>query len=198
MISKVTLHKSFAKRVGSKNQRTFVFKPGVNLLVGSNGSGKSSLIQAILLHCNLSSNYESKQMKAQKAEVTVISSPINVSKYDFEKDNVRTLSYFGKDTALQLASMRLSHGETNNIILQGLAASKQVEQQLVILDEPDQALDLTSIQRLFTILKECKAPQMIVSAHNPLLVLLGRKDFNIIELEKGYVNKVYEAVQKTL
>ena len=63
MLVKIRLTGEWAARVGAKNQRTFRFKPGVNLLVGPNGSGKSTVITAIMKHV---SKFEREREEAEK------------------------------------------------------------------------------------------------------------------------------------
>lgn len=188
MLVRIRLTKKWAERVGAKRQRTFDFKPGVNLLVGPNGAGKSTVIEAIMKH---TSKWENDRKKAQKEVPMETSAPIGVAKFDFEKDNPRTMGYFGNSMAFQIGSKWKSHGEVNRVLIGGFD-DDLLEDKLVILDEPDQALDFDGAALLLEKLKASQSPQMIVSVHHPLLVCSS--DFHVIELEEGYAGRVYAAM----
>lgn len=188
MLVRIRLTKKWAERVGAKRQRTFDFKPGVNLLVGPNGSGKSTVIEAIMAHTSKS---ERDRKKAQKEVPMETNAQIGVAKFDFEKDNPRTMSYFGSAIAFQVGSKWKSHGEVNRALIGGFDDGS-LEDKLVILDEPDQALDFDGAALLLEKLKASQSPQMIVSVHHPLLVL---SDLHAIELEEGYRERVREAMK---
>lgn len=192
MLVKIRLTGEWAVRVGAKNQRTFRFKPGVNLLVGPNGSGKSTVIAAIMKHV---SEFEREREEAEKEVPMVTSSQISIAKLDFEKDNPRTKSYFVEGlVGFQVGSMYRSHGETNREIVDSFD-DNAMQGRLMLLDEPDQALDLDGVALLLRKLELCPAAQMIVSVHHPSLVLSG---FNIVELEEGYCSRVYTAMSKVV
>lgn len=189
MLVKIQMKGKWAERVGAKTQRTFYFKPGINLLVGPNGSGKSSIIAAIRNHATARTDHDKE--KAMKDAPMETSGPIGLLAMDFEKDNPRTKSYF-MDGAMgfQVGSMYRSHGETTRAIVDGFD-SDEMKDKLVILDEPDQALDFDGAVLLLEKLKASPAAQMVVSVHHPLIVLSG---FYAIELEEGYRDRVYTTV----
>jgi predicted ATPase len=189
MIINIRMTGKWAKRVGAKTQRTFEFKPGVNLLVGPNGSGKSSIIAAIKAHVSIR---DRKNKLAEKAPIET-SAPIKILMMDFEKDNPRTKSYLmgGGTTGFQVGSMYCSHGETTRAIVKGFE-SDEMKDVLVIVDEPDQALDFDGVKLLIEKLRASPAAQMIVSVHHPLVVL---SEFHVIELEQGYRARVREEMK---
>ena len=140
------------------------FVPGVNLLVGDQGSGKSSLLKAIQAGGASAKN-------AQGPQVQLCCTPCRTKFFDFEKDNPRTKAYFGSDIRAQVGAMFSSHGETNRAIIKGLDGLEAGD--LVMMDEPDTALSLRSCKMLvqkFVTLAE-RGIQIIAAVHNPWVIL---------------------------
>ena len=186
MIISVTLKDSFAKRVGSKKPKKFNFKTGVNLLVGPNGSGKSTVLEAI---------YEKSCRPFSYAEVET-SGPVGVYYFDLEKGNVRTKNTLDNDglAGFQVMSHFRSHGQVNKDLVKGLLDSEKIRDGVSMLDEPDQALDYDGIISLSSWLSRSKAKQIIVSVHNPLLVL--DPSFHVIEMRRGYCKKMRNSIRE--
>lgn len=153
----------------------FTFRPGVNLLVGDQGCGKSSLLQAIAAASKAKKyTYERGLEKRVKVRTT----SIKCGGFDFEKDNRRTQSYFDSDLQTQLSLMFSSHGQGNLRILQEIADTSNL---LLFLDEPDMALSIRSIVKLANIFKTAanKSCQIIAAVHNPILI----QEFEVYSLE---------------
>jgi predicted ATPase len=159
---------------------TVEFKPGVNIIIGPNGSGKSTILEILSKHHS-------------SANITT-SGPIDFMSFDFEKDNIRTKSYIGDNAMAQLAAKFKSHGQVTRSLLKVLVDDESTG-KVMILDEPEQALDIDGIILLNKYLKKTKASQIILSTHNFYLILNNPK-FNIIELESGYTNKIKQFVNK--
>ena len=142
---------------------TVAFVPGVNLLVGDQGCGKSSLLKAI--------QEGGSPTKSRKGPQVQIQCTTCHSKFfDFEKDNPRIQASFGSDVRAQVGAMFSSHGETNRAILKCLDDVKAGE--LVMMDEPDTALSLRSCKMLvqkFVTLAE-RGAQIIAAVHNPWVI----------------------------
>lgn len=71
----------------------------------------------------------------------------------------------------------------------------------LMMDEPDRNLDINNIKQIHTILSNPKDNgQIIVTLHNPLLIysLLKMPDINVIELTKGYKNKIVKTINEIL
>jgi predicted ATPase len=145
---------------------TFEFRPGVNLLVGDQGCGKSSILQAIAASCK-HKKYTYDRGLSKKIEV--VGTPCTAGGFDFEKDNRRTLSYFGDDIQFQLAAMFHSHGQSNMAMLENLSTAAGT---MIFLDEPDMALSIRSIKRLADIFLALAANgcQVIAAVHHPFLI----------------------------
>jgi predicted ATPase len=151
MIYQIKFKKRF--RCFEENE-TVEFRPGVNLLVGDQGCGKSSLLLAL---------------KEDKKTCDIVVEPGSFGFFDFEKDNPRTLPYFGKDIQFQVSSMYSSHGQSVRALLSGL--SKITNQKVVMLDEPDSACSPRTAYWLADILaKSAKTMQIIASIHNPIII----------------------------
>jgi len=158
-----------------KKDQVVPFRPGINLLVGNQGSGKSSLIQAIQA-AGTSKNTIGTDFHcaAGKAVITATESCTTFA-FDFERDNYRTKGYFDGDTTFHIKAMFVSHGEQNIAILKTL---HQLSDVVIILDEPDMALSIQSIVQLAEILKDAagRGCQIIAAIHNPLLIELAGKN----------------------
>jgi predicted ATPase len=137
----------------------FEFTPGINLLVGDQGAGKSSLIT--LFKWALNDNKEFERI----AHISV-EGKIQLRLFDFEADNPRTRSYC--QHAADVYMRFQAHGNCVLAILDVLGEEIDTVKAFV-LDEPDMALSIRSINKLVGILKSTKH-QVISSAHNPLLI----------------------------
>lgn len=143
---------------------TFSFRPGVNLLVGEQGCGKSSVL-------SLLNDYG--QMDHAKETIDIHCDYIKTRYFDFEKGNPRTLNYFDHKigTANQIGLMWASHGQANNAIL-GPLADPKLTGMLFLFDEPDMALSIRSCLKLVNLFKSAAQNkcQILAAVHNPILI----------------------------
>ena len=192
MIKRITFSGAYAKRVGAELSKTIEFKLGVNLLVGPNGSGKSTVFEAIQVKArDIKTGIANKDIKID------ISEPISTNYFDFEKHNLRTKGFFEKgSTMLQAASKFKSHGEVNRFLAEKMLGDENVKGSCLLLDEPDQALDMDGVVHLLTWLKSCDAKQAIVAVHHPLLVL--QQDMHVIEMRDGFVRDMREHLSRVV
>lgn len=155
----------------------FEFRPGVNLLVGDQGCGKSSLLKAI--HVGGTKAKGLSGDKQPRNSVLIEASPIKMYKFDFEKDNLRTQSYFGDNVQFQVASMWSSHGECTRAIIIGVEEASEV---LFLLDEPDVALSIRSCNQLVTTFKGAaeRGCQILASVHSLAVI---QQFVNVYSLE---------------
>jgi predicted ATPase len=133
------------------------FNPGINLLVGDQGSGKSSLIQEIVNHVN-----------RRDIHSNLVHDTDLVHYYDFEKSNLRTKSYV--DTLSDIKSRFVSHGEFNLNVVIGLASKEK--DAVFLMDEPDTALSIRSISVLVKTFAQMalNGCQVIAAVHNPYII----------------------------
>ena len=143
-----------------KEFQVFDFRPGVNLLVGDQGCGKSSLLKTI--------KDAGPTSVCDRAVVLTDSKCVSYF-FDFEKGNPRTLGYFADDIMGQAGMMFSSHGQANMAMINGL---DQAAECLVMVDEPDSALSIRSCVKLVAKLKnlEQRSAQVIAAVHNPVVI----------------------------
>jgi predicted ATPase len=146
---------------------TIVFRPGVNLLVGDQGTGKSSLLQAIAA-TSKARKYQYQFDLAKKVKVNA--DKIECGGIDFEKDNPRIRpDPSDKNIKARLAALWSSHGQTNNALLRGIAGFSNM---LIFMDEPDMALSIRSIHNLVGLFNGAasRGCQIVAAVHNPMLI----------------------------
>ena len=149
--------------------QVLTFEKGVNLLVGEQGSGKSTLIS--LLRDRVGTKFKAE---LSHRVMDVVMQPCYVRWLDFEKDNPRTQTEIGLHDAFLLGSMSVSHGQTMLAMLHGLATvlSETEGRTLLLLDEPDMALSIRSVHRLAALLQRAAddGHQVIAAVHNPIVI----------------------------
>jgi|SRR6185436_12189063 len=162
MLEKVFFKKDF--RIFSHKDE-FIFHPGVNLLVGDQGTGKSTLFY--LLAGN-------RQFSNVIQYTTTANSSVPIRFFDFEKHNPRSSSalYTENEDKLnaQLGLMFSSHGQGVNAIIK--AATQFKAPMVLMMDEPDMALSPRSAKKLvetFQLLSQ-KGIQIIAAVHNPIVI----------------------------
>lgn len=149
------------------------FNPGVNLVVGRNGCGKSSMFEAI--------RNELEHGTGQNARLS-------------RDPTVPHLWYSGSlATADAAVSLRGSEGSTlsaghashGELLQRHLQALTNIEGEAVVLmDEPDIGLDFFAIAELAkTIVAKSDTVQFIVATHSPLLMTMT-KNVNFICLDR--------------
>lgn len=158
MLESVVFKNKF--RIFAKGEK-FEFKPGINLLTGDQGSGKSSLLFLL-----------SQNRKDTVQINTVGNKAVESRSFDFEKDNPRLQSLTGGESEYnsRIRLMFSSHGESVNAVIN---AAKQWKAPLVILmDEPDMALSPRSIKKLVETYRSLAdaGMQIIAAVHNPIII----------------------------
>ncbi len=147
------------------------FKPGVNLIVGDQGSGKSSLFQAIQLRgMEKAASWKLPPISEVPALIDFRGDPIQSFVFDFEHDSYRTKPFFDDDFTFHLNAMHRSHGE---MVVAMFKTLEEIDKPyFVLVDEPDMALSIRSCLRLVRIFKHVAelGGQVIATAHNPILI----------------------------
>lgn len=145
------------------------FEKGVNLLVGEQGTGKSTLIT--LLRDRVGNKFKAE---LSHRVMDVVMQACYVRWLDFEKDNPRTQAEIGIHDAFLLRSMSVSHGQTMLAMLNGLERVLQEVpgRTLLLLDEPDMALSIRSVHHLARLLQRAAddGHQVIAAVHNPIVI----------------------------
>jgi predicted ATPase len=150
------------------------FRVGVNLLVGEQGCGKSSLI-SLLRSLGEGSRMGGKYERERTLGIIVFTAQTcQLRGFDFEKDNPRTQSGFGDNVGFQVASMFSSHGEASRALQNGIIEDLETatEPRLLLLDEPDMALSPRSAHALAAAFRDAgvRGHQIIAAVHNPILI----------------------------
>ena len=156
------------------------FRPGVNLLVGNQGTGKSSLFEAIQIR----GMKKPKGLHLPPADTVPViidfqGEAVPVFAFDFEHDNYRTKSFFEDDISFHVGAMRSSHGE---MVLAMLRELELVDKKMLVLfDEPDMALSIKSCRRLVRCFNHVAdlGGQVIATAHNPILILSYEQVYSV-------------------
>lgn len=161
-----------------KNYRCFKegarldFRAGINLLVGDQGCGKSSLLQMLAALGGLGSERHLRDEMQKTATVEV--SPVRAGYFDFEKHNPRIQAALGMghgyDDMTQLSSMFCSHGEFSRSYVAG--AVRVQGPALLFWDEPEGGLSLRSVLALASGLLSSaeRGVQWVVATHHPVLI----------------------------
>ncbi len=153
------------------------FRPGINLLVGDQGCGKSSLLQSI------NALRRARPGDREKPTISVVTKGnIQLTFYDFEKDSPRVATHFSGDNKsfeFEVSALFMSHGQAVNTVLRSLEAAKQ--KLTMILDEPDMALSIRSVSKLVRTFKALDEAghQVIAAVHNPLLIMAFSPVFSV-------------------
>lgn len=115
--------------------------------------------------------------------------------------NVLLDDMFSKKKMVSMASIieGLEKTKTVKNILDSFIKN-QVDDMLttVLMDEPDQGLDIENIKEIYGVLTANREDtQLIAAIHNPLLIYkLSKLDFvNIVETTPGYLKSIYDFVE---
>jgi len=150
---------------------TLTFRSGLNLLVGDQGSGKSTALRLIINSAKSGALDRHDRADAEKVCKLRVD-PMRVMSFDFEKDNPRVSAHFSDrmDYGAQITSRWKSHGEFTNMVLHALL---QIDKPTILLvDEPDMALSMRSITKLIDIFKDVvsKGCQVLAAVHHPWII----------------------------
>ena len=179
------------------------FDESVTFFVGENGTGKSTLIEAIAVRAGYNGEGGSKNLNFETRQtVSNYSQYMSIAKAGYEKDGffLRAESFYNVATQLEDLGFDLdayggkslheqSHGESFLALVQNRFGGNG----LYILDEPEAAL---SPSRQLTLLAEIKQlvdmnSQFIIATHSP--ILMAYPNATIYEIsEKGIEKVKYE------
>lgn len=182
MIKSIKFKKDFRN---FKKDFEIQFKEGVNVLVGDQGSGKSTLIELIRLKFEDKRNDSDSSWRAKSIEVTdkvddivefVFDKDTKALGFDFERESPRDMSSLHFDMIdVQMYSSKASHGQ-GNMAMFGKFIQSVVENSkynVVLMDEPDTAMSPRNVYNITAIIDKLYTKfkkQVFVSAHNPILI----------------------------
>lgn len=174
------------------------FSSNITFLVGENGTGKSTLLEAIAITCGFNAEGGSKNFLFSTQDThSNLHEYLTIVKRGYPKDgfflraesfynaasyidNFPDLSYGKNDMHEQ------SHGESFLMLVQ----NRFGDNGLYLLDEPECAL---STQRLFVLMQEIhelakNGSQFIIATHSPILMSIPNSD--VFELSENGINRV--------
>lgn len=169
------------------------FLSGINVVIGENGVGKTSLIKSIRERL-----MESPEMKGISFKLKKNNEKQNVYFFLSEDNNARLnlseVSPFEENYAYKIAHWynrkELSSGQNTFEFLED-AISLSEKARIIFFDEPEQALDAIHLLKFKNLIEKIsKDVQIIIISHHPALIL--DKNYNIVEFnsKKPYLNEV--------
>ena len=179
MLREITFCANHARRIDAP--RTMKFLPGMNTIIGPNGTGKSTVLRAI---------------KACPDCRKITDTETSFTLFETELMNPRTGD--GKSTGilemiLHSRARFSSHGEALRSALSTVGCSSG---ECLLIDEPESGQDLDGVERIHKVLTGfCREGcQIIVASHHPIFW----DHANLIELRPGYARKVIKDYQSAL
>ena len=180
---KITITKDFR---GLKKDTIYSFiKNEINIIVGDNGSGKSSLLMALRNYYKINSkNYMVSKLK----DISVNETFDEAFAYDSYLDDPKGASMIDMDLFLMNGGMQTLHksnGETTfiKLVLMFKDVSKVYGKDiLIILDEPERGLSFKNKLFLIDIIKHINMRHkvtFIISTHDTMFMELNESMLNI-------------------
>jgi predicted ATPase len=179
---------------------TITFHPDVTFFVRENGTGKSTLLEAIAVLCGLNAEGGSKNFRfSTRASESDLSGSLRmVRSYRRPRDSffLRAESFFNLATEVEglganeayggISLHEQSHGES----FMSLLTERFHGNGLYILDEPEAALSpirqLAMLRRMNQLVRQNS--QFIIATHSP--ILLGYPDCLILQLDDKGLSKI--------
>lgn len=181
MITKITFPKEFRRLPAGFSVE---FRKGVNLLVGDQGAGKSTVLDNL-------------EGRSSAGALVVMDDGTKIKHYDFEKYNPRVSTGFGGvvDMGVQTSALFVSHGQAGIMILADLMKTATVPTTFLI-DEPDTGMSIRSCRAIAKFLKMAAVAghQVIAAVHNPTLILSFDEVYSV-EHRRWMTSKDFFATQ---
>ena len=174
MISALRLCATHRYRV--RHPREIAFAPGLNAIIGPNGTGKSTILRVLqgCPDCRIEGTGDGKPVW-----------------FHSDRDNPQTSGYRARsllDTLLRTRGLFASHGQIMRDVLATLPFGPK---DTLLLDEPEAGQDLSWIESiregLVDISRELEV-QVIMATHHPLFWV----DAHLIELAPNYAEETQD------
>ena len=169
------------KKYRNLNKFTIEFNNGLNVIVGENGSGKSSFLNLIMDH---------------NKEIVEITTKDNAKYrfFDSEKNNPRLNNAVSTNLEMfNLHSHFISHGEAMLPIIKAMSDFKN---ETIIIDEPESGLSLSNQKIVIDLLNDSikNNCQIIISTHSYVIIKNTKHVFSMNKLKwissKEFLKKI--------
>lgn len=196
-----------------RNFKDIIITSPVTFLIGENGAGKSTIIEAIAVALGLPAEGGTENfMYETKNTISPLSSYIRISQYSHPKMKffLRAESFYNFSTEVErlkeedgFVTLYNSYGGNLHECSHGESFIKLVKNRftdhgLYILDEPEAALSpqgqLTLLCLIDKLVKE--GSQFIIATHSP--ILLSYRDGKILDLNHDFKEIKYEETENYL
>lgn len=189
-----------------ENLSTLKIEKGVTFIIGENGMGKSTLLEAIAIACgfnpeggSINFNFSSKDTHSNLYNILKLVRGIKRPKDGFflraesfynVSSEIDRLDKIGSVTLIDSYGGQSLHNQSHGESFMSLMINRFWGDGLYILDEPEAALSpqrqLALIRRICQLVKE--GSQFIIATHSPILMAIN--DADIFELSPTGINLV--------
>ena len=166
-----------------KKGQSIKTEKGINIIVGDNGCGKSSLIKELIKTHR--ETLRIAHLDLEKANPTINKpAPKKGVLHGYEIEEILNQFMWSIE----------SHGETREGVLMGMLESDLDDLDVIILDEPEQGLSLKNQAKYYRKLEELKT-EVLVITHSKVFIELAEKVFDVETMEwidsKTYLKGIY-------
>lgn len=170
------------RALAERGESGMTFSSPVTFLVGENGTGKSTLLEAIAVACGFNAEGGTRNFNfSTRATHSPLHEAITVARTDYPRDGffLRAESFYNMATYIDtmpdlIASYGGSslHAQSHGESFLALMENRFGGQGLYLLDEPEAALSPTRMMSLLVLLHHLveQNSQFIIATHSPILM----------------------------